>query len=652
MKYSKVIAAALTLVCVTSALEAKHHRQIVSFGNSESDCGNTTFGELSLPFIGLYANAESPYTNGAVWVKQLGNLWNTPVEASFKGGLAYGMAGAQTSTDTQVTPFADVLTPPPPFPVPGIPIPIATGVIYIPSMETQVNQFLTERKDVSKKAIIFHRGSFNDLFFDALAPPVDPEGDGLLAAVDTINNLATLKKAGYKNQVTFTTPVNFPNPIVVGLGSELFANTFNAALLAGLKSTNQHPVVIDINSFINDIVGNLPFYGFTGVGGNGVVPYIAPGLGPMSTLTGPNDTFFWFDGLHVSEAVQSLTSQYIFNILEAPECWGHLAAQPFAMMRNQNAVLRQELYPVAELCIDQLYPFMSGSYMPTESAPFAGGKAHDTSGWNGTFGFAYRPLKHWTVGVAGSYNQNSFEDHHKIGKCEADIHSWVVSLLSGFQKDRGYLNGFFNAGFVRFDDLERHFYVGPQNWKAKGDTHGMHYDVLFEGGWYFFRNADCQIGPIANIEYQTVSLNGYKEHHADYNNLQFKGQHNHSLVTGLGIETLIWNPWMHSCASGFTMKMFLSANEDWAGGTRHVKFRQRSLGDEAPYGRWPIYNKRTFFGSGGISVTNTFKNGVIFTVGYRGNWGQNHMNENSITANLSFPLWKTKKEEAPKVKAK
>ena len=642
MKYSKVIAAALTLVCVTSALEAKHHRQIVAFGNSETDSGNMPADGLSPPFAPVnFALPPAPYSNGAVWVTQLGNYWGSPVTPSSKGGLNYATVAAQTSDDG-FYPIADVFNPLTATHVPLGSLGIPANVTFIPSMTTQVEQFLTERRDVSKKAIIFHRGDANDLFFDP--PPVDPVGDGALAARDTIDNLRTLKKAGYKNQVVFSgAAVTQPSTFLFNDAWFAFQNAFNASLLTGLKKVRLHPVVIDLTPFAADVLTNLPFYGFTGTG----IGAFDPGLGPMLTQSGPNDTFFWFDGIHPSEKFHNLTAQYVYNILEAPECWAHLAAQPMAMMRNQNAVLRQQLYPIAELCEKQLYPFISGSYAPTEAAPFAGGKAHDTSGWNGTIGLAFKTLPHWTLGVAGSYNQNSFDDHHKFGKCEADIHAWVVSLLSGFQEDRGYLNAILNAGFVRYDDIERHFTIGPRKWKTHGDSHGMHYDVLVEGGWYFFRNEDCQFGPIATLEYQTLNIDRYDEHHASYNNLRYKSQHKHSFVTGLGLEALIWNPWRDTCASGFTMKIFLSANEDWANRTKHVQFRQRSLGRNAPYGKWPIYNERTFFGSGGISVTKTFDNGVILSTGYRGNWGQNHMNENSITANLTFPLWKHKKATAP-----
>ena len=57
---------------------------IVAFGNSETDTGNTPFAELSIPIMGLslnpYANPESPYTNGAQWISQLGTLWNAPTD--------------------------------------------------------------------------------------------------------------------------------------------------------------------------------------------------------------------------------------------------------------------------------------------------------------------------------------------------------------------------------------------------------------------------------------------------------------------------------------------------------------------------------------------------------------------------------------------
>jgi hypothetical protein len=352
----------------------------------------------------------------------------------------------------------------------------------------------------------------------------------------------------------------------------------------------------------------------------------------MQTITGPNDTILWYDGIHFSELLQDLFSQYVYNILAAPVYWGHLAVQPFALMRGQNAVLRQELYPLSSLCVGSVYPFVSGSYTPQEIAPYTEGETPNTSGWNGTVGLAYRCLPHWSVGVAGNYNMNFFEEPDTFGQYTFNMNSWNTAFFSVMQMDRGYLNGVFNIGAIWFG-IDRKFSIGPQNWSANGHTHGIQYDLLFEGGGYFYQNDLLRIGPIATVEYQNVSINGYRERNAQYNDIQYKHQSTNSFVTGIGLEALIWGP-KETCFRGFSMELFAGANEEWIHGRRAVYFKQQSLG-AAPYGEWPIYQERSLFGSFGLNVAESFNNGVIMHFGYRGNWGQHHMSEQNLTTNVT-----------------
>ncbi|HSX04688.1 MAG TPA: autotransporter domain-containing protein [Rhabdochlamydiaceae bacterium] len=569
---------------------------IVCFGDSGADSGNSPNFTRLTP-TSTFAYPAAPHSNGATWIVQLGNLWKTHVEPSTRGGLNYAFASAASSQDGEKD-LAKLFDPQL----------IATGKIFIPSLKTQINEFLTQRKDVSKNAVIFYHAASDDL-----------TDLSVLAAGDAVSSLQLLKSNGYKNQVTFLKFNNDP-------ALELFASEFNNALLNDLNETSLHPVVIDTSAFTIDLQTNLAFYGFVG-------------LGPMETSTGPNNTYFWFDNLHQSELSQHLFSEYVYNILAAPVYVGRLAAQPLAVMRGQNAVLRQELYPITTLCVGQVYPFFSGSYIPAEKAPFAKDSG-DGSGWNATAGVAYRYLCEWTLGIAGGYNRNFFEDHNTLGKCTFDLNSWIVSFFSDMQIGHGYFNGIISVGWMKFDDIERKFSIGPKTWHAKGDTSGMQYDALFEGGWFCLRKGMFQMGPIATLEYQHDDIHGYTEHNASYNDLQYKEQHINSLIAGVGLEALISNACKCSndCVPGFSMTLFLAANEEFFNSKRTIKFRQQIIGPDAPYGNWPISQDWTFFGSYGLNMTYSWQNKALFSWGYRGNIGQHGMFEQNLTANVTFPL--------------
>jgi hypothetical protein len=181
----------------------------------------------------------------------------------------------------------------------------------------------------------------------------------------------------------------------------------------------------------------------------------------------------------------------------------------------------------------------------------------------------------------------------------------------------------------------RELSMGPQNWCARGNTNGTQYDLLLEGAWYFHQDDLVQIGPLATIEYQHDRINGYCERNASYNDLQYKCQKADSVVTGLGLEALLWGP-TAPCFHGFSMELLATANEEWIRGRKPVYFRQQSLGDVAPYGEWPTYRERTFFGSFALNLTKAFTKDVILHAGYRGNWGQHHISEQNLMMHLSI----------------
>lgn len=338
-------------------------------------------------------------------------------------------------------------------------------------------------------------------------------------------------------------------------------------------------------------------------------------------------------------ALVCLTScNFLFaSILEeAPVAWGQLGVQPFALMRGLNATLRQELYPISEICECKLYTFIAGNYAPEQRAPYINGRIRGSHAWNAAFGIAYKFFSFWTLGLAGSYNWNTFERRFKQGRSHTDFRSLGLSVLSSMEFCHGYFNGIGNVGWLRYDKIRRHFQTGPQKWVAKGKTNGMQYDFLFEGGWYFLDFCHFRFGPIATIEYQWDHVDGYSEHFASYNNLQYKRQDVDSFVTGIGLETVIFTS-CEDCPPGFSVKVFIAANEDWVNHNRHVKFRQlRFVG--APFEKRRINQKRTFFGSGGINLTKTFCNGAILSVGYRGYLGQHHMAEHNVSVSALCPF--------------
>lgn len=221
-------------------VEAQVQKTIVLFGDSCSDSGNMPpLGVRSSTGTPFFAAPAAPYSNGATWILKLGNLWDTAVEASSRGGLNYAFVDAQTSIDT--TTYAKLasvvpslaITPSPPLPAPAATLPFATCVTFVPSMRTQINEFVTQRKDVSKEAVILQYGGVNNYLQNVGQVPT--KQIGLSGAADLVANARTLQNAGFCNQVVFTAQNKTLVPGIPSADFALFGNTLNSALFWSSK---------------------------------------------------------------------------------------------------------------------------------------------------------------------------------------------------------------------------------------------------------------------------------------------------------------------------------------------------------------------------------------------------------------------------------
>ncbi len=593
-----------SFVSMCALANADHFPQeIIIIGDSLSDSGNSrpSFFIVNM----LPAPRYAPATNGTTWPVYLaGKLEAEQLSPSSEGGTNFAYVGALTDGTFSF------------FPNPSL---------------TQQEQSLPPKTNRNNPVFIF--GGANDIFFDPAIP-----SPGNIAAVNIGNILDSLHGEGYKTLIVLNLPDIGKIPSAGASAAEYTFNAllFNSVLQQELKNKDYPVIEVDIFSVFEKLLANPEAFGLDN----------ATSAPDPSPLTGqPEAGFvFYYDGTHPSNATHLLISDYVFSILSAAECYATLAEIPFGVLREQRTNIHQQLVPMQPLHEKFLfYPFVSGSYSPHLSPPLAdscGG--HDSYGGDVCFGFTDRVSDSWTVGAAGSYARANSTCHEQENKCHFEMNAGILSLFAGYNKNHGYVNGIFNVAWLDYADVKRKFHVGPDVNQTHGDTSGMDYDAELYGAYYIWSYSSFKTGPLLEMNFQRVLVDGYKEHGADYGNIRYRDQGNTIFSTGLG-----WEAWLSYTFKGvgFVTDMFVTANRQWLGKLRHIHFNETSLPDTN--GAWPVRSHRNTFASGGLNFSALFKNRLIASLGYTFNVGTFDMSEQFITASLTMPLGK--KKQAPTV---
>lgn len=581
------------LMSLSPPLLGRYPENLVVVGDSLSDSGNSV---PLPPFTPINFYRFAPITDGTTWPVLLSELLDTKktLLPYVQGGTNFAYVGALTN-----------------------------GIVINPSLIDQVNLLMSPT--MSKNDPVFVFGGSNDFFFTT-------PSSGAVIAQNIENIIQTLHNNGFKNLIIF----NLPNlgKIPSSLQDTIFVTeslAFNAALPQLLKTKNYPILQIDFFSMFEDVLNNFQNYGFIS---NSLLN--ASGGDPLEVPTA--GYAFWYDGTHPTEATHRIIADYVFAILNAPGCYGTLAEEPFAILREQTNAIRQQLYPSQSIHeLNVFYPFISGTYSP-QTLPALGDSCtgNDAFGGDVTLGVTNRVGDSWELGIAGSYALNNSHCHERNNRCSFRLQAGTLSLFSSFQKPQGYVNTVLNASWLFYDKIKRKFYVGPVLHQAHGDTMGFDYDINVYGAYYFLNSdndSHISTGPLVNLEFQRVFVDGYKESGSTIGNIVFKNQNNSSFISGLGWEVRF--DYQLSAARLIT-DVFLTANRQWHKKTRLIHFREKSI--PGTYGFWPVKMHRSNFASGGLNFSTEFNNKLIFNIGYNCNIGTFRTSEHFITAGLTYPI--------------
>ena len=609
----KRLVATLSLFISCTSLTAQHYpRQIAVLGDSLSDSGNSR--AVSGFFSSYIYPRFCPISDGVTWPVLLASQLDTKQKLLpyAQGGTNYAYVAAATVDVSWI------------------------GEVN-PSITEQV-QFIPP--DLSRKTPFFIFGGANDIFaYNSLSYPTP----GAIAAV----NLGKIIQSVHDEGFEYLFVLNMPNmgaiPSEIGASDgpifTVQAGILNFGLQQQLSLLDFPVVAVDVASFFNGLLSEYQQYGFATVTtGPELIPYPLPGGQNTAGFA------FWYDATHFAEALNYRLSDYIFSMISGVECYATLAETPITVVREQTSTIRQQLSPdQPKRDPGKFYFFGSGTYVPYAvpalSDSCSGNKFH-----GGTFsiGTIAQISDSWNFGVGGGASWNNSHCHTQTTSCAYQLNAYNLSLFSNwtapriFEKGKksahqgGYVNTVFNLAWLDFKDIKRKFSIGPFFNQGKSNTQGMAYSGLVYGAYHLpSANPLLSTGPLVNVEYQVIFVDGYTEFGLNYGNLVFKNQHYNELSTGIGWEICFEH-------EAFLGEIFLSVNRQWLGSNRNIYFREKSL--PATYGIWPSILPAYNFLSGGLNFSIFCKGKLFLSTGYSFNTGipKSRMREQFLDVAISF----------------
>lgn len=577
-------------------------QNILIVGDSLSDIGNSPPISVTVHFPLDLANNASPITNGVTYTYPLSSLLGVPfIMPSTIGGTNYAYGGAQTITDTVI------------------------NTQFIPSLLNQVKMISPNH---SKHFPLFISGGANDFLQNPFIP-----GATVAQRLMQVVNEAYAK--GFETIIVSNLP-DLGRPPVIRLDPVLSAllteasSEFNQSLNTLLAAQSNHVILANVAAVFDEVINNPEIYHLSDL-----LPSVNANLAGNA---------FYYDGFHPAEALHNLLAQYFTSLLRAPLYAGSLAEDSFSLFRQQTVSLQQQLFPLQPLqgC-GVTATFISGNYAPLLKHHVNSAGNQSTSGGNITLGVTHGFSDRITLGTAINYTADHDEGAY-YNDFSYDLSNLSGSIFGDYSSEKWYVNAFFSGGWLDFSRVKRSFWLGPEKLNTHAKTDGQLYGGLLNSGYYLYHYGDVfYTGPTASVEYQHITVNGYKESGAAIGNLEFQRQRNQSLVVGLGWE-FDWNfPQEIPLEIGFVPPVTqygstasLSVNHQCLRSKREILFRETSL--SSVWGAWPVLLDRSTYISGIANLYTEFSNAMIFNLGYFFNAGSFSMSEHRITAALSFPF--------------
>ncbi|MFC4763413.1 autotransporter outer membrane beta-barrel domain-containing protein [Dyella koreensis] len=596
------IAAALLF---STAASATDFSKVVVIGDSLSDAGN--IAKLSGSPVPLRFTTNP----GTTTAENVASALGLPVTNSLSGGTDYAFGGAGIQHNSPGTPAG------------------------VPLLPQQMQMYLAANGGkADPNALHQVWGGANDIFY-LTATSTNPNvlAAGAISAAQTeVGMIGQLQAAGAKYVVVYNlpdigkTPSGMAGGAAAAAGATQLALAFNGVLGAGITQLSNNGLnVIPVNTFalLNEVIANPSAYGFTNVttpACNGSSVQCGPaGSGlPFSYAPGTDKTYLFADGVHPTTAAHAMLGQYVVSLIRAPGQISLLGEAPLAASAAQTRAIRNEM--LADSVGSDTRFFANVDYARQDFKQQSTSPKTTSDNVNLTLGADVRINDHFSAGVALGIGQHNADFTGGGGYKLQDISG--LGYLT-YHNGGGYIGGYADFGQSNFSDIERRITLGAAQRGESGKADGSRLGGGLTGGWWFDFSG-LRTGPFANVEWQSVKVNGYSEDGNDSTAMWFGRQQRDALISTLG-----WRLQGHWQAGGMMLSPYaeIAWNHDSKADPRSI-----TAGVNSMPGTFSLtgFSPDKTWGSADVGVQAQFSPNVTGWVGYSGRFSDNSQKYNSV----------------------
>ena len=513
------IAAAMFFAGTAQAATRPPFDNLVVFGDSLSDAGQ---------FFSTSLNAYSKFTTnpGAVTVQNVATSYGFDLQPSRLGGSDYAYGGAGVVTDDN-------------GPDPAI-----------PTLTEQVNGYLANGAKADQHSLYVVWGGANDIFYHSTQYGLHQFfGSGFETAAQAtanINAAATqelalisqLKQAGAGYVVVFNLPdigqtpsAAADNAFVPGIKAFLsgVSQSYNKTLNDGLAATGANILSVNTYALFNEVLANPAAYGFVNTTAQACTTASSHDCNG-STLVAPNadQNYLFADGVHPTTAAHAIFGQYVLSELHAPGQASLLGEAPLAVSTTQTRAVRGQM--LADGSGSGSRVFANVNYGQQRFDGSYDSPRTSSNNVNLTLGADIRSSDNLSVGAALGLGHNNANVSAGGGYKLTDVSALAFAT---WHVGGGYVGGYGEWGHADFSSIDRVIQLGNVRRTESGATSGSHGGLGVTGGWWFGEDT-LKNGPFANIEWQSIRVDGFHEAGTDSTSTWFAEQRRKALISTLG----------------------------------------------------------------------------------------------------------------------
>jgi outer membrane lipase/esterase len=564
VKLSRIIAAGVMTLCLPALAEAQNYNQLVAFGGSTTDTGWYANAKLSpVPNVfdvgiasAIAAGGNAHFTGPGVGNAQiLGAFFGVPANsANTPGGTNYAIGGSFINSapapDAAFTNFLLVDFGLPPNPA-------------LPAMAGQISNYLAAVNGrANPNALYLIGGSGNDLLIaNALGLSLaDASAYFASEAQALAHGVAQLQAAGARYIIVDDTGSGITST-TAAYGPILSQAVWNALVSAGVKF-----IPADSISVIAAVQRNPAAFGIThdptatGPSAYACLPPLGSGItsgygatcAPTTTPSSTHgylqsadatQTYLFMDGIHLTQAGETIVADYYYSLLAAPSEISFLAETTVQTTYQTILGIQQEIDLSQRQRPAGWSIWMNGNVSSLQIRNSSPGLPNDPGvPVSGTVGFDYHWLSGWLAGVAltvGNVNP-TFSLGGDFRQNEGAFSAYVA-----YARNNWWGNLIGGIGISHFDtsrDVPIGITVQPNN----GSTNGTDLYLAGEVG-YDFHTGFLTHGPVAGFILQRADVHGFTES-GSFTSLSFDTQIRNSEVSligyRIGFDWGIWHPYV------------------------------------------------------------------------------------------------------------